>query len=368
MIPLFTILQSDPIEGDLAILFLIGVVVFIVYKIRNKIKEEQEWRKRQEAERRARAEREEKYRREREMKDKFRSQLDALENQYFPRSGIGAYGITRRENTENDEIILRFRREVESLKNNLEREYSSTFYMSDLTRYNSLLSTYKTSSMRRADERAAELRREQKRREEEAKRQAERLEAERKRQAEITRKKNLAAKYKYTTIGGFKAAYCFDYYPKNRYPSVSYEEESNRRSVWNFKDGHYTIGLTKVKEFIDGNFTEDQMRNVVLCVIPASTQYKNDMRYKTLCQKVSEALNITNGYNFISIAFDRSDSREHKSADTIGNLSFSNSVYGKDIVLFDDITTRGTSFIQVANELKRKGARSVYGLFLGKTI
>ena len=113
------------------------------------------------------------------------------------------------------------------------------------------------------------------------------------------------------------------------------------------------------KEFIDGNFTEDQMRNVILCVIPASTQYKNDMRYKTLCQKVSEALNITNGYNFISIAFDRSDSREHKSADTIGNLSFSNSVYGKDVVLFDDIITRGTSFIQVANELKRKGAKSV---------
>ena len=83
---LYTILQhsSDPIEGDLAILFLIGVVIFIIYKIVNKIKEEQEQRERREAYRRAQAEREEKYRREREMNEKVRSKLDALENQYFP--------------------------------------------------------------------------------------------------------------------------------------------------------------------------------------------------------------------------------------------------------------------------------------------
>jgi phosphoribosylpyrophosphate synthetase len=49
-------------------------------------------------------------------------------------------------------------------------------------------------------------------------------------------------------------------------------------------------------------------------------------------------------------------------------LNISYSVYGKRIILFDDITTRGTSFIQLANQLKANGALEVYGFFLGKTV
>ena len=77
---------------------------------------------------------------------------------------------------------------------------------------------------------------------------------------------------------------------------------------------------------------------------------------------------LLNGFNYISIAFDRNDSRECKSSNTISNLNISYSVYGKRIILFDDITTRGTSFIQLANQLKANGALEVYGFFLGKTV
>ena len=207
--------------------------------------------------------------------------------------------------------------------------------------------------------------------EERAKAEAERkrrAEEEAKRQAEISRRKALADKFKYTTLGGHRAAYCFDYYPKNRYPSVSAQDESNRRTVWNFKDGSYTAGLSRLADFLDGNFTKDEMKNVVVCVIPASTQYKNDLRYKTLCTKIAEKFPVINGYEYISIVSDRSDSRGQKSSDTVWNLSFSSNVRGKTIVLFDDITTRGTSFIQVASKLKQNGAANVIGFFLGKTV
>ena len=110
------------------------------------------------------------------------------------------------------------------------------------------------------------------------------------------------------------------------------------------------------------------MKNVVVCVIPASTQYKNDIRYKTMCAKIAEKFPVINGYNYITINTDRSDSRTQKSSDTVWNLSFSSSVRGKTVVLFDDITTRGTSFIQVANKLKEAGASNVHGFFLGKTL
>lgn len=199
-------------------------------------------------------------------------------------------------------------------------------------------------------------------------RQKEEREKEAKRQAELNRRRNLAAQFKYITLGGHKAAYCFDYYPKNRFPSVTAQQEADRRAVWNFKDGSYTYGLNRLADFLDGNFTKEEMKNVVVCVIPASTQYKNDIRYKTMCTKIAEKFPVINGYNYITINTDRSDSRTQKSSDTVWNLSFSSSVRGKTVVLFDDITTRGTSFIQVANKLKEAGASNVHGFFLGKTL
>ena len=87
-------------------------------------------------------------------------------------------------------------------------------------------------------------------------RQKEEREKEAKRQAELTRRRNLAAQFKYITLGGYKAAYCFDYYPKNRFPSVTAQQEADRRAVWNFKDGSYTYGLNRLADFLDANFTK----------------------------------------------------------------------------------------------------------------
>ena len=192
--------------------------------------------------------------------------------------------------------------------------------------------------------------------------------AEEKRLAEQNRRNELKAKFHYITLGGNNAAYRYDYYPKNRYPYVDSEQESNRRAVWSFKDGAASIGVRVLSDFLEGNYSESQMRSLTLCVIPASTESKNITRYSSMCRQVCEKYSLTNGFNYIQIAYDRSDSREQKSSNTIANLTFSNSVYGRDIILFDDITTRGTSFVQVANELKKHGARSVYGVFIGRTV
>ena len=188
------------------------------------------------------------------------------------------------------------------------------------------------------------------------------------RKAYLQRKNELKAKFHYITLGGFNAAYRYDYYPKNRYPYVDADQESQRRSVWCFKDGSYSIGVSIASDFLEGNFTKDQMRNMVFCVIPASTQYKNEMRYKAMCNRIAEMFPVRNGYDVINITEDRENSREQKSSNTVANLAFSDTVYGKDVILFDDITTRGTSFIQAANALKAKGARTVYGLFIGRTV
>ena len=198
--------------------------------------------------------------------------------------------------------------------------------------------------------------------------EAQKKEAEQKRKEELRRRQELRVKFHYISLGGYNAAYRYDYYPKNRYTDVDSEAESNRRAIWRFKDGSYSIGESIASDFLEGNFTKEQMGNMVFCVIPASTQYKNEMRYRAMCSRIAEKFPVRNGFDVITISEDRENSREQKRSNTIANLSFSGSVYGKDVILFDDITTRGTSFIQAANALKAKGAKSVYGLFIGRTV
>lgn len=224
---------------------------------------------------------------------------------------------------------------------------------------------------RRQQERAME---EERRRAEEQRRLLEerrRREEEEARRKDEERRRSLAGKFHCTSISGFRAAYRYDYYPVNRYPhgTISVSAESARRAVWNFKDGMSSIGVRVLSEFLDGNFTREEMKNIAVCVIPASTKLKNEIRYKSMCAKVASELPVRNGFGYISIAEDRQDSRTAgKSGNTTANLVFSPEVAGKDIVLFDDVTTRGTSFAQAAAELKRRGARSVQGLFIGKTV
>lgn len=206
---------------------------------------------------------------------------------------------------------------------------------------------------------------------EEKQAKAHKKEEEERRRKDEARRKALADKFKYTSIAGFKAAYRFDYYPVNRFPhgTIPSADENARKNIWKFKDGAYSIGANIAADFIDGNFTREEMANIALCVIPASSRAKNEVRYRSMCEQVAERLPIINGFSYISITADREDTRTSgKSSDTTAFLAFSSDIQGKDIVLFDDVTTRGTSFAQAAVELKRRGAKSVYGLFIGKTV
>ena len=112
----------------------------------------------------------------------------------------------------------------------------------------------------------------------------------------------------------------------------------------------------------------EELESWMLCVIPASTRAKNEARYRHFCESVSRICGIQNGYKEIIILFDRTNSKERKTDDTTGNLQFGNGFEGKRVLLFDDIVTRGVSFVQCAEKIMDKGAESVTGLFLGRTL
>ena len=54
--------------------------------------------------------------------------------------------------------------------------------------------------------------------------------------------------------------------------------------------------------------------------------------------------------------------------DTLEGLRINGSAFvGKRVILFDDVTTTGRSFVQLADNLMDAGATQVVGFFLGKT-
>lgn len=178
----------------------------------------------------------------------------------------------------------------------------------------------------------------------------------------------MGGKFKLATLGPYSYAYCFPYYPVGRIKDEDPIWASNRQMVYDFKLGNYQTAAVLLVDFLRGRYSRSELECFTLCVIPASTLEKNERRYRRFCEYVSAKTGIQNGMDVISILYDRSNSIEGKSENTILNLAFSEEVRGMDVLLFDDIMTRGTSFTQCAGRLMEKGANSVTGFFLGKTI
>lgn len=164
-----------------------------------------------------------------------------------------------------------------------------------------------------------------------------------------------------------------NYYYLKEYLPVRYaanaEQLADRRTCYNFKDGILSEEvkngfLQKIATITSGN-----KASWAICFIPASTKSKTITRYK----KLTEAIQAS-GYQVATDAIYNETDRgaEHltgKTSNPIAGFGFApQNVAGKDVIVIDDITTRGTTFNQVAEKLKASGAKSVTGLFLAKTI
>lgn len=164
-----------------------------------------------------------------------------------------------------------------------------------------------------------------------------------------------------------------NYYYLKAYLPVRYaanaEQLADRRTCYNFKGGILSEEvkngfLQKITTITNGN-----KALWTICFIPASTKSKTITRYKKLTEAI-QASGYTVATNAIYNEMDRE--AEHltgKTSNPIAGFGFAPlSVAGKNVIVIDDITTRGTTFNQVAEKLKASGAKSVTGLFLAKTI
>ena len=164
----------------------------------------------------------------------------------------------------------------------------------------------------------------------------------------------------------------FPFYSFKEYLPVRYTatilQESDRQLCYDFKDGCLNnevkqLFLNKIKEIADNK------TNVEVCFIPASTYNKTASRYKKLANAINEEGFNANTKAIFNIYDNKVEDTTSNTNYTIGSFGFNEElIRGKNIILIDDIITRGVTFNQVAEHLMSLGACSVFGLFLAKKI
>lgn len=159
--------------------------------------------------------------------------------------------------------------------------------------------------------------------------------------------------------------FIFKYYPV-RY-EVSEDLKRTRQFIYEFKDGINTKNAADY--FIKVINSTDLYDDWWLCIIPASTRLKSEIRFKNFCDYVCMKTRLNNGYSLITNRNDRDASHLQKDREIINRdetIRFGE-VKGKKIILFDDVFTTGKSYKWTSNKLKQLGVRKVYGIFLSKT-
>ena len=167
----------------------------------------------------------------------------------------------------------------------------------------------------------------------------------------------------------YEYRYLMEYLPK-RY-SATIKQENDREVIYDFKNGYCSLSLMntivecikEIKNEIGGN-------NWRVCFIPASTHHKTACRYQKLATFIEKETGIACDYHTILPIQDQESGHiTGKKTNPAENFNIKTSdVAGKNIILIDDVITRGMTYVHTTNKLINNGANMVKGLFLAKTI
>lgn len=221
--------------------------------------------------------------------------------------------------------------------------------------------------------------------EQERKREAE----EKKREADLARLASnapsvLSSKVKEweSLNGNFHYTWLFYYYPVNSVNDALPQEWEDRRTVWNFKNDpekhpiqavYYAAidsVIPRIKQKLINTFGEEYLQFLTLVCLPASTKKKNVARYEEFSKRLCEVTGMENGYPHTFIINDglsKNDPNNHTGRSIQPEVRFDDWIKGKNVLLFDDVVTRGGTMMRYKKMLEQKGANVIGGIALGKT-
>lgn len=255
------------------------------------------------------------------------------------------------------------------LKNVCSTLFKDCYEEAPLIVYVTLLKGYSSDEMQSLiDAKKKEIEeRERKKREEEEKRKKE--EEEKKRKEEELRTKRMmlgAAESKdWPMVKGVHHYFFYYYYP-TRFDDVTEFDWDVRNLIWNFKDGtrHDNVCqiLTEKLQRVYGKALD----LLTFVCIPASTREVNRNRYQAFMNDVCQATGMANGYEYVTIVKEKEPS--HLGGESPAEYAYDNDFFnGRQVILFDDVVTRGRSLAKMKAELENVGAHVVAAMSIGRT-
>lgn len=171
-------------------------------------------------------------------------------------------------------------------------------------------------------------------------------------------------------IDGSLCFYIHDYYP-TRYKGISVADRKTSNLVFRFKEGQQAALVAKLFSLCIARmpFFKEKAANSILIPIPAATRERNTIRFARFCSLLARRLKIVDGFRATWIKEDRQQMKGTHGHDKLYNLIFHPSYFkDRDVFLIDDIVSTGENFTQMKRKLIKLGAKSVTGLFLGRTV
>ena len=137
--------------------------------------------------------------------------------------------------------------------------------------------------------------------------------------------------------------------------------------IWNFKDGknrHDIITLIKGK--LSSTFKSYDLKRLTFVCIPASSTSSNIIRYKIFSEIICTELGMRNAFSHITITKEKT--QFHLGGTDDAEYSFDQIFFrNAQVILFDDIVTRGHSMNDFKERLNNIGANVICAISIGKT-
>ena len=205
---------------------------------------------------------------------------------------------------------------------------------------------------------------------------------------------------KWKQLLGYPYYYFYNYYPSNM-TNITSEDKRIRELIYNFKNSspenrnrvkRYEKFLNRSTSAFTVNFKKDMCKyeeayerivemvykkiydtigcdaanQVSFVCIPAHSEVTNRNRLEDFYRKVCERTGLDNAYQYISSIAD--ERPKHMGGKGLIEIVLDETYFkGKEVVIFDDIVTHGTTMSIMVNALNKCGAKVLFIITLAKT-
>lgn len=200
-------------------------------------------------------------------------------------------------------------------------------------------------------------------------------------EAEIQSLPSCVSSWTYPRTSSVKCFSLYNYYPTTCGWEANQEEWSIRKLIWNFKANPHTYAsletidllhssavrtvIPKIADVLRYFFGHRLVYLTIVC-IPSSKQEVTEKRYKDFSTILTNETGMINGFGCINVVKDGGAKHLGQQNESALSIDY-DFLKGKQVLLFDDVITSGSSMERIARLLEKAGARVIGGISIGKT-